>query len=325
MQVALLFSASAFANMLGLNISSAFNQAVTIYILIPILLIPQLVLGGIVIRFSKINPDLKGNTDVPVISEVMASRWAYEGMMISFFCDNRYNAPLFNAKLEKYSADNRYIYAFPVLEEKLYYASMYASSGLFKHKEKIKSDFEVLQNEFRLENSLHPALVFPEPERLVPGCNPSVIQEGLSHLKRMRSYYSVLSETASEKEGKLLKDLQKQEGGNNGLNLLRMASHNREVERFLLNTQAEVKIIENNGRLIQLATPVFRLPVGSRVLSRAHFFAPFKYMLGAKLSTPVFNLVMLWVMTALLYALLWWDGLRKFMDLFPSGRRKKKS
>ncbi len=48
-------------------------------------------------------------------------------------------------------------------------------------------------------------------------------------------------------------------------------------------------------------------------------------MLGAKLSTPVFNLVMLWVMTALLYALLWWDGLRKLMELFPSGRRKKKS
>jgi len=39
---AILFSCSFFANMLGLNISSAFNSAVTIYILIPILLIPQL-------------------------------------------------------------------------------------------------------------------------------------------------------------------------------------------------------------------------------------------------------------------------------------------
>ena len=40
----LLFSTSAFANMLGLNISSMFNRAITVYILIPIILIPQLVL-----------------------------------------------------------------------------------------------------------------------------------------------------------------------------------------------------------------------------------------------------------------------------------------
>jgi len=40
----ILFTTSCFANMLGLNVSSAFNSAVTIYILIPILLIPQLIL-----------------------------------------------------------------------------------------------------------------------------------------------------------------------------------------------------------------------------------------------------------------------------------------
>ncbi|HEY3429116.1 MAG TPA: ATP-binding cassette domain-containing protein, partial [Cyclobacteriaceae bacterium] len=46
-----LFSCSCFANMLGLNISSAFNSAVTIYILIPLLIIPQLLLSGVVINF----------------------------------------------------------------------------------------------------------------------------------------------------------------------------------------------------------------------------------------------------------------------------------
>jgi ABC transport system ATP-binding/permease protein len=44
-----LFSTSCFANMLGLNISSAFNSAVTIYILIPFLLIPQLLLSGVIV------------------------------------------------------------------------------------------------------------------------------------------------------------------------------------------------------------------------------------------------------------------------------------
>jgi amino acid transporter len=51
-------SASCFANMLGLNISSAFNSAVTIYISIPFLIIPQLLLAGVVVKFDKLNPTI---------------------------------------------------------------------------------------------------------------------------------------------------------------------------------------------------------------------------------------------------------------------------
>jgi energy-coupling factor transporter ATP-binding protein EcfA2 len=48
----ILFTTSCFANLLGLNISSGFNSAVTIYILIPLLLIPQLILSGVVVKFD---------------------------------------------------------------------------------------------------------------------------------------------------------------------------------------------------------------------------------------------------------------------------------
>ena len=41
---------SLLCKLLGLNISSAFNSAVTIYILIPLLLIPQLILSGVVVN-----------------------------------------------------------------------------------------------------------------------------------------------------------------------------------------------------------------------------------------------------------------------------------
>ncbi|NCC51443.1 MAG: hypothetical protein EOM20_09540 [Spartobacteria bacterium] len=47
-----LFSSAVFANLLGLNISSAFKTSVAIYILIPVLLIPQMLLSGLVIRFD---------------------------------------------------------------------------------------------------------------------------------------------------------------------------------------------------------------------------------------------------------------------------------
>src|ERR1700691_1056389 len=80
-----LFSVSCFANLLGLNISASFNSAVTIYILIPFLIIPQLLLSGIVVKFDKLNPVdnygiFSSQTEVPLVGQVMASRWAYEAL-----------------------------------------------------------------------------------------------------------------------------------------------------------------------------------------------------------------------------------------------------
>ena len=65
----ILYSCSCFANMLGLNISSAFDSAVTIYILIPILIIPQLLLSGVVISFDKFNPKVGTPKGVPMATQ----------------------------------------------------------------------------------------------------------------------------------------------------------------------------------------------------------------------------------------------------------------
>ena len=73
----LLFSSFCFANMLGLNISSSFNSAVTIYILIPILIIPQLLFSGVMVKFDKLNPIITSQSQVPAIGDMMASRWAF--------------------------------------------------------------------------------------------------------------------------------------------------------------------------------------------------------------------------------------------------------
>ena len=75
-----LFSSSCFANMLGLNISASFNSAVTIYILIPFLIIPQLLLSGVIVKFDKLNPSISSQNFVPFTGEVMTSRWAFEAV-----------------------------------------------------------------------------------------------------------------------------------------------------------------------------------------------------------------------------------------------------
>ncbi len=322
-QIALLCSASCFANMLGLNISSAFNQAVTIYILIPILLIPQLVLGGIVIKFSKINPDIKDHTDVPIVSEVMASRWAYEGMMVSFYKDNPYNRWFFETKFKKHAADDKFIYMVPELESKIEYAMEYGNSRLFKHKEKIESDMAVLRTEFLKENQLHPTYSFARIEALRPGTEPQVLADAQQYLSGLRTFYANISRKAADEESAIFRSLEEKFKGADQLNFHRQAYHNGSIERLVKNADEDRKILETEQGLIQMVDPVFREPSSeNKVLSRAHFFAPFKYFMGMKMETPVFNILILWLMTGLLYLMLYYDILRKAVEKISSSGKK---
>jgi hypothetical protein len=84
----ILFSTAAFANLLGLNASLSFQQAVSVYILIPLLLIPQIILSGTMVPFQQLNPWLTRVDCVPLVGDVMASRWAYEALAVTYAKDN---------------------------------------------------------------------------------------------------------------------------------------------------------------------------------------------------------------------------------------------
>lgn len=92
----ILFSTSCFANLLGLNISASFNSVKVIYILIPILIIPQLLFSGIIVSFDKLHPMFASKSYVPAIGNVMASRWAYEALAVKQFKDNEYETIFFD-------------------------------------------------------------------------------------------------------------------------------------------------------------------------------------------------------------------------------------
>jgi hypothetical protein len=78
----ILFSTACFANVLGLNISSTFNSAKVIYILIPILIIPQLLFSGVIVRFDRLHKSMVTEGEVSWVGNAMASRWAYEALAV---------------------------------------------------------------------------------------------------------------------------------------------------------------------------------------------------------------------------------------------------
>ncbi len=74
--------------MIGLVISSAFNSAVTIYIVIPLVMIPMMVLSGAMFSFEKLNRSITNVDKVPVIAELMPTKWSYEALMVHQFKAN---------------------------------------------------------------------------------------------------------------------------------------------------------------------------------------------------------------------------------------------
>jgi len=49
---------------------------------------------------------------------------------------------------------------------------------------------------------------------------------------------------------------------------------------------------------------------------RAHFFAPQKNLFGTPVSTFLFNNLVIWIMTVLLYVMLYFELLRKLVNSF---------
>ena len=97
----ILFITALLANLTGLLLSQCLNSVVAIYISIPMLLIPQILLCGLVVSFTDLNP--KSTTgNVPLIGDLIPSRWSYEALAVTSFSDNEYKRHFFDIEKEKY-------------------------------------------------------------------------------------------------------------------------------------------------------------------------------------------------------------------------------
>src|SRR5690606_30784252 len=75
--------------------------------------------SGLMFPFDKLNNLISTKGEVPVLADMMASRWAYEAMVVDQFKNNDFEAPYFNLETEERSSDFKATYLVPKLEEKV--------------------------------------------------------------------------------------------------------------------------------------------------------------------------------------------------------------
>ncbi len=301
----ILFASAFVANLTGLVLSQSLSSIVAIYITIPLLLIPQILLCGLVVKFDDLNPSSKtGN--VPVIGEVIPSRWAFEALAVSSYMYNPYMKHFFEDEKEKFRAQ---YYRLGFLEE-------------------LQSQMETAQDEYIKQNAVDPQrlrvitggmLKLAEVTGLEPFTYPldswsaELYQTLDGYYKQADKALSAGSLHYTHAIDRVNRDLL-EEMGREGLLTLKKNNHNLFLQDLVLNT--------SSTRMYRLVDHVIVPRVGQIYLEpstrdgRAPFYSHVKILGTWKIPTLWYNLGVLGLMAVL-------TSLALFLEIPARFMRKK--
>jgi ABC transport system ATP-binding/permease protein len=306
-----LFSCWAGANMLGLVISDSFKAVVTIYILIPFLVIPQIILSGVMVKFEKLNPSipLTSSVSIPFYGEVITARWGYEALAVKQFIDNRYESQFYIYDKAKSKAIYKKDYWYFNLKGKLDNISRDLEKGV--RAEDFNKNLLVVYNEIKKEMLQSHDIPFNFIDFLSPEkITPEAAKAATDYIETVKKYYIKYYNNANNQKDVLLSNLEAADK----VKSLRLKDdyYNTSLEEFVLNKNETDKITEYKGELFQKMDPIFMDPKNTFI--RAHFYSPTKQVFGVFVDTYIVNVIVLWLMTILLYLALYFRLLKKLLD-----------
>ena len=316
-----LFTTSCCANIIGLNLSSALNSVITIYILIPFIIIPQLLFSGVLVKYDKLHINSRASNEyVPFIGEMMPARWSFEALAVEQFKNNRYGRIFFHYDMEISRNDYVAGYLIPALEKDLWQI------------QRARALDDTIKNNFKIINH-HIGQISDEAGYDMPGILTELLSEGKydSLAVKQKRYIDTLTKIfrnrykdARDSKDSFYKTLVKTKADT--LRLLRLETDytNKKLASFVLNDELGDKTIQTSKKIIRKYKPIYMSPTTK--YGRAHFCAPFKIAGNLKIDTFWFNLIVIWLVSFLMYLALYFNILRKMISGFgDSGKRKKDS
>ena len=318
----LLFSTAAYSNLLGLNISSAFNSIVNIYIIIPFILVPMLLFGGAMVNFDDLHDSMTSKKYVPIIGDLMISRWAYEALAVEQFSDNKFESIFFEEDKEKSRQIYKSAWLIPELIKRLAVCEIEISK---KDRLIYNSQTLLIKNEI-VVLSVDPAISkIPKPnfDKLIAAESKDDLEGTKNYLDTIKLVFNQLATLENEKREQKYNAL-KNKIGAKAMYKLQNDYQNKALEKLVLNKlQIQDLIIEVNGRLISKKDPIFMKSESQ--FGRAQLYAAEKYLFGYRINTFIFNILVIWLGTFMLYIALLGSWLKKLFRYFENLVMIKKS
>ncbi len=277
--ILVLFMTAFVANLTGLWLSKTLSSVVAIYITIPILLIPQILLCGLVIDFSDLNS--KSTTgNVPFIGEVIPSRWAYEALAVSTFSMNEYEAPLF----EMHKAQNQDQY--------------YRMSFLYE----LQSQLETMQDEKNRGvevKPVHKLVIDTELPRIAEICDMEEYK-GDGSYESLKEYLEKADQILRNRSNKVTLDADRVVNrelarvGHEVYGAFRRSHSNEKLSDVLVNASSSKTHTIIDGHIVARVAQVYLDPVTCD--GRAPFYSAYKRVGSAYIPTLWFNMMILAIM-----------------------------
>ncbi len=313
----MLFTVSCFGNLLGLNISASFNSAVTIYILIPFLIIPQIILSGVMVKFENLNPHVTSQTKVPLIGEIMASRWAFEALAVNQYATNEYQKHYFNVDKALSETVYRKDFWLVKMNDKLDSIQKGLSS---------ENLIAILQNEIQRAAFLYtsvPSSKAISSIKITKPLNKTTYNQVKNFLTDLRQQFINDYKLESSQKDGITQKLISENKDPEYLPKLKSVYTNESLDDLVISTADFKFVIENENQLVRRFRPVLMDgPHDSFV--RAQFFVSRKNIFGNYFSTYSVNLAVIWLMTILLMVTLYFNSFCKFLNSIESLFQKNK-
>ena len=317
----ILFATSCFANMVGLNISSGLNSVVAIYILIPFILVPQLLLSGTIVPFDFLNPVISSQKNVPLVGDLMTSRWTFEAMAVEQFSNNSYERIFYpyDRRISEYGYQGSHV--IPALESQM----DECRRNLLQHRNEAKTRnmIAVLNHEVPAITSAAGIPAPPSAGTLDESAmlDTAVVESLRSALQAAGRVFSARLSDVTEKRDAEYARLSKTLGGNDAVFRFRQQHYNDNLADLVMDRSRADKILTGKGELIRKKDPVFMEPLFRN--GRAHLYAPVKLVGEWRISTFWFNFTVIWLMSLVLYLTLLHDSLRKLTEVAATIRKKR--
>ncbi len=277
-----LFSAACVANLIGLNLSNSLGSAAAIYIFIPVILIPQILLGGLIIEYDDMPGKFSDNNNVPLIGDISTSRWAYEAIAVGQFRYNGYQSAIWQA------------------EKRFYNYNWYGSILLHELERRLESRSTFSEGDsLIIINEL--GLIYRDFSGLKPEEVPLKREELLAEVKKLKESFKYMRSLAgAKKDSIILSHTEKM--GNKAFELFREANSNDALSDIVKRKDSYRYYRETGDRLIRLYAPVYK--ESESQTGDAHFYAAGKNIFGFMIETSWLNTFVIWFQGFVLYIIL---------------------
>jgi ABC-type multidrug transport system ATPase subunit len=317
-----LFTTSCFANMLGLNISSAFTSVITIYILIPFILIPQLLFSGVIVKFDRLHKNnLSSYEYVPIIGEMMTARWSFEALAVEQFKNNKYERNFFKYNLEISQNDWYSVFLINALKVDLRVCTVLKDS--LPYRQTVNNDFYKLNYYIEKLNGLAGFGLIRgnwKESLKAENFNPEAAKEAGKYLDSLTRQFRQVRKTYKDRKDSVSRFIEAKIGEDEFIKL-KNNYYNKQLEIVVLDRLRVEQFIETDKRIIQKCEPGYMKPLSK--YGRAQFYAPYKQIGNTKIDTFWFNLMVLWIVTLILYIALYYNLLQKLVTIFENFKLKE--